>query len=55
MALIVAALVISAGLYFFWRQDASPARRMAANIAGVVAMLFVLLAIYGLIAYFRTP
>lgn len=54
MALFVIGILVSAGLYFLWRHDPSPTRRLTARIAGLAAVLFVLLNIFGLILCLRT-
>ncbi len=51
---IVVMILVGALAYFAWRHSASQLMRVVANIGGVVAILSVLLAIFGLVLYWRT-
>ncbi len=54
MLLFLAGLLIGAALFFAWRRSELRGRRLVANIGGIAAVLFALLAVYGLIRYFQT-
>ncbi len=54
MALIVLVMLIGAAFFFVWRRSELPGRRLVANIGGIAAVPFALLAAFGLIRYFQT-
>lgn len=54
MLAFVAIMVAGAAFYFAWRRSPEQPKRLVANIGGVVAILFLLLAIYGIVVYFQT-
>ncbi len=54
MLLFLLAMLIGAAFFFVWRRSELRGRRLAANIGGIAAVLFALLAVFGLIRYFQT-
>ncbi len=56
MALVILVLlggVVGAALFFSWRRSESHARRVAANIAGTIALLCLLLGVSAVAFFFR--